>query len=73
MTRRYKGGLTTISRGNKVRLHKTNYLKYTFIFLCLRLVTSKTDKVKISIKHGVACATERLVLPFPNNNFDFQT
>ena len=59
MTRGYKGGLTTISRGTKVRLHANNFLQ--IFFLCLRLVTSITDQVKISIKHGVPCATERLV------------
>ena len=49
-----------ISRGTKVRLHATNFFTFFFhfFFLYLRLVTSKTDKVKISIKPGAACATE---------------
>ena len=55
MTRWQKGGLLTISRGPKIKLHATHF--YTF-FLCLRLVTSKTYEVKIPIKPGVDCATD---------------
>ena len=56
MTRWHKGGLSTISRGPKSKLHATNFLH--FFFLCLRLVTSKTYEVKIPIKPGVGCATD---------------
>ena len=36
-------------------------------------VTPKTDKVKFSIKPGVACATKWLVWTFLTNHFEFQT